>query len=194
MIEAIGTILGVLNVFLLTRRSMWNWPVGIAMTFLYTYIFFDAKLYSDTILQVFFTIVQLYGWYAWQRGVRDEGEVNVSLLSNAHRVLWAASAATLTLAAGYFFSTYTDAAYPYVDAAILGMSVAAQLLLNLKKVEAWVLWIAVDLVAIPLYAAKGLTFTTGLYVVFLGLAVFGLVQWVRRYRKQEQDFAAAVQL
>lgn len=178
--EAIAAALGVVNVLLVVRRSVWNYPFGLATVALYFFVFFDERLYSDALLQLFFLVVQLYGWWAWTRADRVADGVAVSVLAPAERLRWAAAIVLAASAWSSVMSLLTDAAAPFVDGPIAIASVAAQLLQSFRKVESWWLWILVDLTAIPLFLSRGLLITAGLYLIFLGLAVAGLLEWRRK--------------
>lgn len=189
-IETIAFVLGVINVTLVVRRSVWNYPFALAMVALYAIVFRDARLYSDMLLQGFFFVVNLYGWAAWRAEAAAHGSVTVGTMTPAARWRWAAGCLVATLAWGALMHRFTDAAYPWWDAGIAIVSIAAQWLLAQRRIENWVLWIAVDIASIALYAAKGLRLTTALYVVFLALAVWGLVDWTRA-RRQDGALAPA---
>jgi nicotinamide mononucleotide transporter len=179
-LEIIAAVLGVANVLLVVRRSIWNYPFGIAMVTLYFFIFRDAKLYSDALLQIFFLVIQLYGWWAWSRADKVDDGVAVGWMSDAARLRWLAGTAAAAALWGAGMARWTDAAAPFADAAIAGMSVSAQILQSLRRVESWVLWIAVDLLAVGLFAWRGLSVTAALYALFLVMAVAGLIQWRRK--------------
>lgn len=179
-IEIIAALLGVINVVLVVRRSSWNYPFGIAMVALYFFVFWEAKLYSDALLQIFFFVIQLYGWWAWTRARQVDHGVAVNWMPWARRWPWLAGTAAFVLLWGTGMARYTDAAAPYVDATTAGLSVAAQCLQSLRQVESWVLWIAVDIIAIGLFAWKQLFVTSALYGLFLILAGIGLFEWRRR--------------
>lgn len=181
-LEIVAVVLGVANILLIIRRSVWNYPVGIAMVILYAFVFWEVKLYSDALLQGFFLVAQLYGWAAWRNAAADAGEVRVEVLDTRGRILWSGGAVAAALIWGWGMHRFTDAALPYWDALVAMPSVAAQLLLARRKLENWLLWIAVDIVAIGLYWTKGLALTAGLYAGFLVLATIGLVQWWRVWR------------
>lgn len=181
-IEVVAALLGVANVTLVVRRSVWNYPFGIAMVALYAVVFYREKLYSDALLQLFFFAVQFWGWAAWRAARAAAGEVVVRRLSEAKRALWAGGCAIAVAVWGGLMFAFTDASYPWWDAAVAAISVAAQILMIRRYVENWWLWIAVDLVAIGLYAAKGLWPTTMLYFIFLLLATWGLLHWNRVHR------------
>lgn len=183
-IELVAAGLGLVNVGLVALRSVWNYPFGIAMVALFVWIFYDAKLYSDALLQIFFIVVQLYGWWYWVRGRAEAGDVLVEVLSWPARFAWLAGCAVATAGWGALMHYQTDAAFPWWDAAIAMLSVAAQILLSRRFVENWMLWIAVDVLAVPLYAARGLHVPAALYIVFLGISVAGLIGWTNSRRAQ----------
>ena len=178
--EIIAAFLGVANIVLLVRRSIWNYPFGIAMVLLYGWVFFQARLYSDAALQVFFFVVQIYGWWNWLQARDAEGLAKVEWMSGTARAIALAVIAVATLGEGWYLANHTSDAAPWMDANTTAVSVVAQYLLSVRKIENWVLWIATDVVQIGLYAWKGLYPTTALYVVFLVLSVLGLREWRRQ--------------
>jgi nicotinamide mononucleotide transporter len=179
-IEIAAALLGVANVLLVVRRSVWNYPFGIAMVSLYFFVFWDAKLYSDALLQIFFLLIQLYGWWAWTRAERVDHGVAVGWLGNRARLRWALGTVVAILVWGTGMGRFTDAAAPMIDATVAGLSVSAQILQSLRRVESWVLWVSVDLLAIGLFAWRGLAVTAALYALFLLLAILGLYEWQRK--------------
>ncbi|MEM7224581.1 MAG: nicotinamide riboside transporter PnuC [Pseudomonadota bacterium] len=181
-IEIVATLLGLTNVTLIVRRNIWNFPFGLAMVALYAKIFYDHKLYSDALLQIFFFAIQLYGWWYWLKGRADNGLIRVELLDQAWRLAALAAIAIGSALLGWVMASHSDAAVPYWDATTTVMSVVATLLMCRRKIENWVLWIAVDVLAIGIYSYKELYLTAGLYAVFLGLATWGLVSWKKAYR------------
>lgn len=183
-LEGAAALLGLVNVALVVRRSLWNYPFGVVMVALYFFVFVDARLYSDALLQIFFLVIQLYGWVNWSRSGRVNGGVAVGRLSGTARAAWIAGTAVAALAWGAAMAQLTDAAAPFVDAAVAGTSVAAQILQSRRKVESWVLWIAVDVVAIGLFWSRGLQATSALYAVFLAMSVAGLIAWTRMLRRE----------
>lgn len=184
-LEWVAAGLGVINVALVVRRSIWNYPFGLAMVSLYFVVFTEAKLYSDALLQVFFVVVQLYGWRNWVRARAEAGEVPVGLMTARERIGWGAATLAVSLAWGLAMARFTDAVAPVVDAGVAGFSVSAQLLMARRRIENWVVWIGVDIVAIGLYASRGLNWTAGLYGLFLILCLFGLRDWLRALRAQQ---------
>jgi nicotinamide mononucleotide transporter len=180
--EWIAAALGVANIALLVRRSWWNYPFGMAMVALYVIVFRDARLYAEAGLQVFFFVMQGWGWYLWMRATRADPDahsrVEVRWLDWPSRAVWLMVTAALSLNLGWVLHRFTNASLPYADAAISGASIAAQFLLSFRRIENWVLWIAIDLASIGVYLVKGLWPTAALYVLFLGMSVLGLREWI----------------
>lgn len=183
-IETVAFVLGVVNVTLVVRRSLWNYPFGLAMVTLYASVFWEARLYSDALLQVFFVVVQLYGWVNWARSAARAGEVRVERLRWPARAAWLGGSLGVALVWGWGMARFTDAAFPWWDAGVAILSVAAQVLMSRRLIENWLFWIAVDLLAVGLYAAKDLWLTALLYVIFLALSVWGLIDWRAAERGQ----------
>ena len=178
-LEPAAVALGIINITLLMRRSIWNFPFGIAMGALYAVIFFRARLYAEAGLQVFFAIVQVYGWVLWARAGGGDHKVPVRWLQWPGRIGWLVAIAIIAAGLGTALSLYSDAAAPYPDAAISAASIAAQFLLSFRRVENWLLWIVIDIGAIALYITRDLQLTAGLYGMFLVLSVLGLREWAR---------------
>lgn len=180
-IEIVATIFGILCVWLTIRQNIWCWSTGLVQVGLYIYIFFDAKLYSDFILHIIYVVLGLYGWYHWLHGGKNKKELPVSLLPRKALIIWIILAGIGTMCWGFLMGTLTDASVPYADAFTTVTSLIAQWLLAKKRLESWVFWIAVDIIAIGVYFYKQLYFTTGLYSVFLVLAVLGYIEWKKSY-------------
>jgi len=181
-LEPIAAGLGVLCLFFLIRQSLWAWPIGIAMTSLYALIFFEVRLYSDFGLQLIFCALQAYGWWFWVAH-RDKAEADsqapVVWLGARRLWPWLAMGAIGALALGLAMDRFTNADLPYWDALTTSFSLVAQFMLARKYLENWLVWIGVDVVAIGVYAYKGLMLTSGLYALFLFMCVWGFWQWRR---------------
>lgn len=179
LIEWIATLLGIACVALAARRSVWTFPTAIGSVTLLGAVVFAARLYSDALLQLFFVAANVYGWVTWQHARLRDGAIAVEQLAGPARWTWAGAIAAGAILWGAAMHRLTDAAFPWWDAAIAAASVAAQLLMARRKVENWWLWIAVDLASIPLYLLKQLYLFAALYLVYLALAVLGLLEWRR---------------
>lgn len=184
-LEMLAVALGLANVGLLVRRSIWNYPFGMAMVALYLVIFYEARLYAEAGLQVFFFVVQAWGWYLWARAGGMEHAVAVRWMGWSARIVSLAIIAGITVGLGTLMHYLTDAVMPFADAAIAAASVVAQILLSVRRIENWILWIAIDIGAIALYVSRDLHLTAGLYGAFLVLASAGLIQWMRAARAEQ---------
>ena len=189
--EAVAVVFGAAAVALTIRQSLWCWPLGLVQVALYVYVFYQARLYSDMVLHVIYVVLQVYGWYRWRSGERGSA-LPVSYLSLTERAGWAMAIALAASVWGEAMLRYTDAAAPRADAFIAAASLAAQYLLAIKKLENWIVWIVVDVVAIAVYWRRDLRLTSGLYGVFLGLCVLGLVEWRKAYERGRSGGAVAV--
>lgn len=181
-LEWIAAALGLVCVALAVRRNLWNYAFGVASTGLLAFVVFDAHLYSQALLQLFFVAINAYGFVNWRRARAEQGEVVVERMTPREIVLWLMITLGATLAWGFAMDRLTDAAQPLGDAAIAVTSVVAQLLMARRKIENWLLWIAVDIASIPLFLGQGLPIVAALYAVYLALAVWGLVDWRRAHR------------
>ena len=182
-VEAVAAVLIIVNVVLVARRSIANYPFGIAGVLLYAWVFWNARLYSDALLQGVFLAAQLYGWANWSRAVARQGDVQVGRLSGPARARWVIATVAAALGWGTLMARLTDAAVPYLDAAVAMASIAAQLLMAQRRVENWWAWVLVNLMSLALYASRGLWWTFGLYTMLLGIALWGLAQWQRAARQ-----------
>lgn len=176
-IEYTAVVLGLINVTLIIRRSLWNYPFGIVMVLLYAKIFYDYQLYSDALLQVYYFFIQIYGVWYWLQFREADGKVIVVPLPRRQYLIYLLIAVIGWLTISTLMAQLTDASFPYWDGAVAALSVLAQFLLSRRHIESWYLWIAVDVLAIGLFWVKDLTPTAALYGVFLVLATIGLFQW-----------------
>ncbi|UXM92842.1 nicotinamide riboside transporter PnuC [Paenarthrobacter sp. JL.01a] len=190
-IEVIGFVTGAACVYGVARQKLWSWPVGIVNNLAFMILFLGAGLYGDTVLQVIFGVVGAYGWFNWMRGNRNTSAKDDLPIRDASRreTVWAIGAtAAATAVVGIVLAVETNSTVPWPDAFILAASLVATWGQAKKILQQWYVWIVVDVVSIPLYFVKGLTLTAILYIGFLALCVYGLVDWkrVRRLEAQEQ--------
>lgn len=177
IIEWTAAAFGLLSVGLTIRQHLLCWPIGIVNVALYIWVFFQSKLYSDAGLQVVYVVLQFYGWHEWLHGGEAKSELHVSSTPGRFRPVLLCLGIAGTLGLGAFFDTRTDAAMPYWDAGITSFSLVAQWMMAKKFLENWIVWLLVDVVAIGVFAVKGLYPTALLYAVFCGMAISGYLQW-----------------
>ena len=194
-IEALGFTTGVLCVWMTAVEDIWNFPFGFINNVVYIVIFFKGRLYADFGLTVLYVFLGFQGWYLWLYGGRralpaenseevqyprpEEKALTTELtVARADREDLRNSA--LLILAGlplWGFLKHVNGFAPFMDALLTIMSLVAQLMLNRKRLENWLVWIAADVMYVGLYAYKGLYLTSVLFAIYLGLAVGGYFQW-----------------
>ncbi len=177
LLEIIAVVVSFVAIWLTARRNLLCWPLNLVACALYFKLFLDVRLYADMALQAVFGIGILYGWVVWARGSRDTGTVVVMPLARAQALAGLGAGVVGAVAIGWFTSTHTDAALPWIDATLSSFSLVAQYWTARRHRESWLLWIAVDVAYIGMFVVKGLLPTAGLYAVMIGLAVAGYRSW-----------------
>lgn len=178
-LELVAVMAGLLSVWLAQRMHIANWPAGMVSVLCFAFVFFDAKLYADALLQLSLVVLCGYGWWRWARAGARAGERPVSHATPREAVLGLSAGAAVTWAAAASLIRWTDSPAPWPDAAILAFSLVALWAQAHRRIECWLVWIAVDLVAIPLYWSRALPLTTALYLVFVLLCMGGWARWKR---------------
>ena len=185
-LEIIAAVMALVMVGCNMREIHWGWPLGIASSLLYFFVFANARIYGDASLQIFFAVVAFWGWFQWLRGRRNDGDDARSSALRIARLSPRGIAATLLACAvawpliALFLRRFTDTDVPWWDGFATGLSLVGQFLLGRKFIENWLVWIAVNVVSVGLFVHKGLWLTVALYAVFTVLSVAGYVAWRRR--------------
>ncbi|MDP8016242.1 nicotinamide riboside transporter PnuC [Prescottella equi] len=187
--EVLGFVTGAWCVWLVGRQSVWNWPIGIANNLVWILLFATAGLFADSALQVVYIALAVWGWHNWVQG-RNGDTLAVTGTSGTEWVWLAGVGIAGTGALTVLLDTATSSTVPFWDAVTTVLSLLATWGQATKRWESWLLWIAADLIYIPLYLHKGLTLTALLYCGFLLLCVRGLLAW-RRSRATEPVMAVA---
>ena len=183
-VEWIGAAAGLACVWLVARANIWNWPVSILNTTLYFVVFLRAQLYADALLQVVFTALGVYGWWSWRFGGAQGAELPIRRATRAEAALVAGLAAAGVGLSALVLTRATDSPVPIWDSSVLVLSLAATWAQARKILESWWVWIAVDLISVPLYVARDLYPTAVLYTLFLAICVVGMRRWTVLLRAQ----------
>jgi nicotinamide mononucleotide transporter len=179
-LEMLAVLLSLLYVVLAVPRSRWCWVAGGVGSLFYVWVFARARLPMQSLLQVWYVGVAVFGFLRWSHG----GTTRVSLLSWRSHVAGVASSLLLAVVISRFLAAETQAAWPYLDASTTVLSFFATWLTASGKLENWLYWIVVDAAQAWLYAAQGLVFTAFLFVVYLAIAAIGFIEWSKTYRRQ----------
>jgi nicotinamide mononucleotide transporter len=194
-LEFFAVIFGLLAVALSAAANIWSWPLGLINVVLSAFFYYQIQLYPDMFLMGFFFVTNLLGWWRWANpkpGEEDKKrELKVSFMKRTHFILllllgFAGTYLMGTLAANlheWFPLLFNlPSAYPFVDSFILVMSVITTFLMVQKKIECWIIWIIIDIVATYLYFIKEAMFFSVEYLVFTGIASFALWNWSKEYK------------
>lgn len=189
-LEIIGTLVGLIYLWLEYKASIWLWVANVVMPAIYVVVYYEAGLYADFGINIYYLIISFYGIFWWWKGRRKtdtarptEGKNAEELaISHTPRQMWAqlgvASVALLVLIA-FILIRYTDSTVPWMDSLTTALSIVAMWMLARKYVEQWLVWMVVDAVSAGLYVYKELYFTAGLYALYTVIAYFGYKEWIR---------------
>lgn len=177
-LELVASIMVLVTVYLSTRENIWAWPTAIIAVTLYAIVFWDARLYAQVGLQVFFFGISVYGWYHWLYGGAGKTTLRVSRITPAVAGFVGAAWVAGTALLWWVLVSFTeDPAMPGLDAALSVASLLAQWLLSRKVLENWLIWVAADVAYVVLFVSQQLYFTTVLYLILTGLATKGYFDW-----------------
>lgn len=184
--EVLGAILGTIYIFFSIRQNIFTWPVGLISSFLYVIVFFNAKLYADMGLQVYYVAISLYGWYFWLQGKKPDNKNQVPVRITTVKLRYILTAAAIILYVGIFFilKNFTDSDVPYMDSLTTALSIIATWMLAKKYIGHWLIWIFVDAVSAGLYIYKGLWPTVILFLIYTFMAIFGYIEWKKDIKER----------
>jgi nicotinamide mononucleotide transporter len=192
-LEALGVLFSVLYLVLAIRESLWCWPAAFVASVLSVVVLYEARLYSESALNVFYAAMAVYGWYQWRFGRRpnEPASAGLKIATWPWRLHAVAISGCLIASAcvGAVMSSYTAAAFPYLDAFVTVSSVLTTYMVARKILENWVYWLAIDSLSLYLYLARGLYGYAALFALYLVLVVIGWYRWQRDWRAQAPALA-----
>lgn len=191
-LEIAAVVFAVAYLLLVIRQSMLCWPAALISVLLSLIVFYDAKLYMESALQIFYAGMAVYGWHQWRYGgARGEG-VAIRVWTWRRHVVAVAAVVALTVAAGSLLRDHTDAAYPYLDSFTTIGALVATWMVAKKVLENWIYWFVIDALSVYLYGARGLFLFAGLFVGYLVLIVIGFRAWRRQWHGERAGAEAAI--
>ena len=179
--EIIATITGLLGVWLTSRQHIACWPVALVSIVFSLFVFYSERLYQDAILQIFYLVMTLYGWYNWLYGGKNHSRLEVSRMARSTLVAYLVGGGLAMAASGYWFAQNTDAILPYWDAISLVGGIIGTVWMARKWIEHWLLWIVIDTICTGIYFSRNLYFFTFQYFVFTLLALYGWHTWKKEF-------------
>ncbi|MGI9581946.1 nicotinamide riboside transporter PnuC [Chryseobacterium sp. RRHN12] len=203
MLEASGAVLGTLSVYFSIKKNIWVYPTGIISTLIYVYILFNFGLLGDCLINVYYTIMSIYGWILWAKNSEDHIHVDVTWATRKEwfyaSVLFILSLALVTLI--YYYKPYIDNQFSmegtslglyhldwanWMDVFTTSIFLVGMWFMAKQRIESWIFWIIGDLICIPMMIFKGLGITSVQYLVFTIMAISGYVNWKKSFKEKVQ--------
>ncbi len=191
--EGIGAFAALVYLYFSINQKIWLWPMGILTSAFYMAVFFDARLYADMILQVYYLVVSVMGWMIWRNRQEEEHQEITQILKTSKQmalmlllafvILYAALTWALIKVPSMINIAASD--MPYWDAFTTAASFVATWMLAKKLIEQWLIWVVVDFVAMAMYLYKGLYITAILFVIYTVMAIWGYFAWLRYLKLQK---------
>lgn len=185
--ELAAALLSLAYLVLAMRENSLCWYCAFFGTAIYIWIFGGVKLYMDSLLNVYYLVMAVYGWYQWRRGGESHHGLTISSWRMRHHLFALLGVLLLSVISGYLLKANTDAQWPYLDSFTTWGSVLTTYMVARKILENWLYWIIVDGVSIYLYLDRALYFTAALFAIYLVLVVIGYFTWRKHYFGQYQQ-------
>ena len=182
--EILAVILALLYLILAIRQNILCWICAAISTSIYIFIFIEAKLYMESLLNLFYFLMAIYGWYSWSAKKGYITGLNISIWSLKNHFFAIVLLILISIFSGYFLSIYTDANYPYLDSMTTYFSIWATYLIARKVLENWWYWLVIDLFSMAIYWSRDLEATALLFAAYIVLIPFGMAAWKRSYKEQ----------
>ena len=191
-LELVAMLLALAYIILAAQGSLWCWPAAFISTALYTVIFYDVLLLMDSALNIYYLVMAVYGYWAWQKNTSTSTVLNQTKKNQPLAIIsWSPTLhvksctilTVISLVLGYVIANYTPAAFPYLDTFTTVFAVFATYLVTQKVLENWLYWVVIDTVSIYLYIEKGLIPTTVLFIIYVIIAAYGYFKWQAIYRQ-----------
>jgi nicotinamide mononucleotide transporter len=178
-LEGIAFVFGILSVWFAKKENIWVYPTGLIATIITTYLLFITGYLGDMMINGYFSIMSIYGWYQWTKKSNDKNDLTISRTNNKEKVIGIALfSLTIFVVFGiYNFFDYELKKENYIDIFASGIFFTAMGFMALKKIENWTLWIIGDIIVVPLYAYRGLGMLALQYLIFTILAISAYLEW-----------------
>jgi nicotinamide mononucleotide transporter len=175
--EVLAVVLAIAYLLLAIRQNIWCWAAAALSTLLYLFIMYEARLYMESLLQLFYLAMAAYGWWQWRHGGADHGELKVSTWPVRRHGVAIAAVFALVVVSGSLLTAHSEAARPFLDSFTTWGAVVATFMVARKILENWIYWFVIDAVSIGLYIDRALYFTAALFGLYLVMIVIGYRSW-----------------
>jgi nicotinamide mononucleotide transporter len=186
LLEVIAIFFGLLSVWYAKKDNIWVFPTGIINTAIYVYLLWKWSLLGDMMINFYYVIMSIYGWYHWRRKKDNVVQFKISRMNSYEKKV---SVVIFVLTIGFVVAVYTffdkfTHWTSYVDTMVTGIFFVGMWLMARRKIENWILWIFGDIISIPMYFVKGYSFTSIQYLIFTIIAIFGYLEWKRTLQQK----------
>ena len=188
-LELIAVFFGLSSVWYAKKDNILVFPTGLISTFIYAYLLWQWSLLGDSMINVYYFIMSIYGWYHWTRQKGDVVEFPISTVTKKEKKVGFfifLGTIVFVIAVYFYFDKFTTW-YSYLDTLLTAIFFVGMWLMAKRKIENWIFWIVGDLLSIPLYFAKGYTFTSFQYLIFTIIAVYGYLEWKELLNNSKQQ-------
>ena len=185
-LELTAVVFGIISVLFARINNILVYPTGLVSTLIYVYILLEWKLFGDFIINIYYSVMSILGWYLWTRKKNGATEFPISVMNRKDYLISSIIfAGTLLFVAlvYYFFDKFTHWT-AYVDTLTTALFFVGMWLMAKRKIENWLLWIVADIISVPLYFYKGLTFSSIQFLLFTIIAILGYIEWRKFLQKQ----------
>ena len=189
-LETLAVALGISYLLLAMRENSLCWYCAFFSTAIYVYIFGDVSLYMESVLNVYYMGMAVYGWLQWQNGGANHSGVEIVRWTAKHHIICILVILIASVISGYLLSVNTDARLPYLDSFTTWASVLTTVMVARKVLENWLYWIVINSVSIYLYIDRDLDQTAAMFTLYLVLSVLGYVAWKKNYVLQDRQITA----
>jgi len=183
MAEAFGVALAICYLVLAIRQNIYCWYAAFVSSLIYTAVFFSARLYMESVLQIFYAAMAVYGYIQWKYGGTEHAGVQITTWSARQHLFALGVIAILSGSLGWLMSR-TDAAFPFIDSFTTVAAIVATFMVARKILENWLYWFVIDGISVFIYSARELDLTAVLFVLYLILIVIGFRRWWLDWRVQ----------
>ena len=178
LLQIVGTLLGLLYLWLEYKANIWVWIVGAIMPMVHGVLYLQSGIYADAAMQLYYVAAGIYGLFVWLRGEkRSEKRVDIQYTPKQWIFSLVAVYVVLHISLYFLLTEFTDSRVPLFDSMSTALSIVAMWMLSRKLVEQWLVWLVVDMISVGLYLYKGIPITAMLYMLYCALAVAGYMRW-----------------
>jgi nicotinamide mononucleotide transporter len=189
--ELLAVALAIAYLLLAVRQSRWCWVAAFVSTAIFTVLFWNVQLLMQSLLNGYYMAMAVYGWWHWQHGQGEDGELLITRWHLKQHALTLAAIAACAAVSGYLLSTHTEAAWPYLDSLVTWGAVITTFMVARKVLDNWAYWMVINSLAVFLFIDRGMALTALLHIAYLVISIFGWMAWVRDYRRQASGGSAA---